>query len=114
MIVAANVQSDYQKALQALYDLLNQAYWYASTIEAKDALNGLAQAVSEILTTLNQGALDSNTAAYATLKSDVDAVNTKLNSVQTQINNWIHAISIATQVTGAIDQAVNEAAKVFA
>jgi hypothetical protein len=106
-------QSSYQDALQQLYDTLNQAYWVATTIDAKDAINGAAQAVSDILTTLNQGALDSNTAQYTTLKSTVTAVNNKLITIKSQVNNWIHAISVAGQVAGAIDQALNLAAKVF-
>jgi hypothetical protein len=106
-------QEDYEQALQELYDLLDQAYWVASTIEAKDALNGLSQAVDDILTTLHQGALDTNTNTYTTLKTTVAAVNAKLSSVQNQINNWIHVIKIATQISGKIDQVINSAVKVF-
>ncbi|MGA2802311.1 MAG: hypothetical protein ABSE97_08105 [Verrucomicrobiota bacterium] len=113
MIISSPVQNNYQQSLQRLYNLLNQAYWVASTIEAKDAINGLAQAVSDILTTLNQGALDSSTTQYTILKANVAAVNAKLQSVQTQISDWIHVISVATQVTNAMDQAINLAAKVF-
>lgn len=113
MAISPDAQNQYQQALQSLYNVLNQAYWYASTIDAKDAINGLAQAVSDVLTTLNQGALDSNSAQYTSLNTTVKAINDKLQTVQTEINDWVHAISIATQVTNAIDQAVSTAAKVF-
>src|SRR5579884_1951998 len=97
-------QADYESALQKLYDLLNNAYWLASDIGSKDAINGAAQAISDILTTLNQGALDANTEAYAGLKISINAVNAKLQTVQAQINNWVHVISVAGQVASAIDQ----------
>jgi hypothetical protein len=114
MIIPANDQTACQQSLQQLYDLLDQAYWVASTIEAKDAINGLTQALHGILTTLNQGALDDATAEYATLKATVAAVNSKIESVQAQINNWIHVVSLATQIAGAMDQALSACAKVFA
>ncbi len=113
MQIPPATQTAYQQALQQLYDSLNQAYWVASTIEAKDAIHGLAQAAYDILTALNQGALDTDTAQYATLKTNVDAVNAKLTAVQAQINSWIHVIALATQLTGAIDKALGLAAKVF-
>jgi len=113
MPISTTDQNNYRDSLQKLYNLLNQAYWVASTIEAKDAINGLAQAVSDILTVLNQGALETNTAQYTTLKATVGMVNAKLQSVQSQINNWVHVISIAAQVTSAIDNAIDLAAKVI-
>lgn len=114
MIVSTIDQDNYQQSLQQLYNLLNQECGNASSIPAQDAINDLSQVVFGILTTLNQGALDTNTAQYVKLKADVTAANTKLQNARKQINNWINAISIATQVTGAIDQAINLAAKVFA
>jgi len=113
MIVSTIDQNNYQQLLQQLYNLLNQAYGNASSIAAQDAINDLSQVVFGILTALNQGALDTNTAKYIKLKADVTAANTKLQNARKQIDNWINTISITTHVTGAIDQAINLAAKVF-
>ena len=104
---------DYRNALSDLHDQLNQAYWYASTIEAKDALNGLSQAVADILTEVNVEALDENTDKYKPLKEKIDAVNKKLKSVKAQIDGWVHAISIATEVVKIIDQALAQCAKLY-
>jgi len=113
MIIAANDQTNYQQSLQTLEDLLDNAYWSATSIQAKDAITSLTQNISDILTTLNQGALDTNSASYTPLKAAVSAANTKLQTAQTQINNWVHVITVATQVTSAIDQVINQYAKMF-
>jgi hypothetical protein len=112
MIIPNHDKNDYQNSLQELYDLLQKTYWIASTIEAKDAINGLAQAASEILTTLNQGELDTATSQYTALKSTIVRVNAKLQTVHAQVDGWIHAISVAAEVTEAIDKTVNLATKV--
>jgi DNA repair ATPase RecN len=104
---------DYITALEQLHDLLDEAYWVATTIEAKDAINGLSQAVFDILTTLHEQAIQANTPQYTALKATVDAVNAKLQTVQGQINDWIHKIDVAGQVVAGIAQAVALAAKVF-
>jgi hypothetical protein len=105
--------NDYIDALEQLHDLLDDAYWAATTIDAKDAFNGLSQAIFDILTTLEAGAIESATPQYVALKADVDAVNTKLDAVQVQVNNWIHKIDLANKVVGAMAQGVALAAKVF-
>ena len=113
MIIAKQDQDNLRNSLQSLYDLLNKAYWYPSTIEAKDAINGSAQAVFQIITVLNQAALDSDSDQYKALKITVTAVNKKLTSVPAQIDNWIHDVGIATQVASVIDQALGYAKTVF-
>jgi|ERR1700677_1121637 hypothetical protein len=105
---------DYITSLEQLHDLLDDGFWAATTIEAKDAINELSQAVFEILTTLEQQTIESATPEYVALKGTVDAVNAKLQIVQGQINAWIHKIELANQVAEAIAQAVALAAKVFA
>ena len=103
----------YTASMEQLHDQLTSAYWYATTVDAKDALTGCSQAVFDILTTLEQEVIETATPEYAALKNDVTAVNTKLQSVQTQINDWIHKIDVAGQVISAIAQAVALAGKVF-
>jgi hypothetical protein len=104
---------DYTASLEQLHDLLTNAYWVATSIEAKDALTGLSQAVFDILTTFEQEEIETATPEYVALKGTVNAVNVKLQAVQTQINDWIHKIDVATKVVGAIAQALALAAKVF-
>lgn len=105
--------TDYIAALEQLHDLLDDAFWAASTMEAKDVFHGLSQAIFDILTPLEAGAIESATPQYVALKADVDAVNTKLQSVQGQVNDWIHKIDLANQVVGAMAQGIALAAKVF-
>jgi hypothetical protein len=105
---------DYTTALEQLHDLLDDAYWSATTIEAKDAINDLSQSIFEILTTLEQQAIQTATPEYIALKSTVDAVNANLQVFQGKVNGWIQKIDIANKVLSAIAQAVAQAGKVFA
>jgi hypothetical protein len=72
----------------------------------------LAENVSDILTQLNQAALSNNAAQYAALKPAVAAVNLQLTSAQTEINNWVQVVSVASQIVSAISQVIALAAKV--
>jgi hypothetical protein len=106
-------QNNYQQLLQQLLGLLlNQAYPAGQGVAAKDAIIDVAGDVHDILTTLNQGALDSATPQYAALKTDVAAVNTNLNNVKVQISNWIQGVGIAAQVVSVIGQVAIAAARI--
>lgn len=107
-------QTNYVQLLHGLLDLLlHDAYHAAATMDEKSAIVVKAGDVHDILTELNQGALDSDTAEFATLKTEVDGLNRELKDMKSEIDDWVKDVGIATQVVGAIDQAVNAAAKVF-
>jgi|ERR1017187_3771812 hypothetical protein len=105
--------ADYRVALQDLCDQLNQAYPVAATLEAKDAIRGLTESIFDILTTLNQADIASNTPQYAAIKTTIGAVNQQLQKVQSQIDDWIHVVSVSVQLNNAIGKAIDLASKVF-
>lgn len=111
MSISAIDQDKYRNSLQAVYDALRQAYWAASTIEAKDAITDLAQSVFDVMTILNREALDADAADYKVLKATIVAMNAKLQLVRSQTNNWIRAVSVASQLTETMDEAIGLAAK---
>lgn len=113
-IIPSATQAGYQQALQKLFGLLlNDAYASAKTVAEKDSIISQAQDVFDLLTGLNQGALNSDTAQYATLKATVSTVNNNLQNMKAQIDDWVNDVAIAAQVANAIDQAINYAAQVF-
>ena len=111
MNISASDRENYRNSLQTLYDALRKAYWAASTIEAKDAITDLSQSVFDSLTILDQEALDSDTTQYKALKATVVAMDAKLRLVRSRTNNWIRAVSVASQLTATIDETIGLAAK---
>ena len=106
-------QDAYRTQLLNLEEILDNAYWNATSGQAKDAIIGLTQNIADIITSLDQAALDTTTAQYATLKATVGSVNAKLKNAQDQINTWVHVVGVAAQVVGAIAQVLIQTAKVF-
>ena len=102
-----------QSALQNLYILLNQAYWVATTIDAKDKIHGLAEALFEILTDLNKADMSSRTPEYIAIEKQVKTVNDKLDKLKAEIDEIIHVVQTAVQVANAIDKLISIAAKFF-
>jgi DUF1680 family protein len=107
-------QKDVQAAFQSLYDGLTQAYWSASTIEAKDRIYGVEEIVFDILTDLEKNDLESDYDAFKTVKANVAPVLKKLDALKKEIDDVIQAVKVATEVAGYLDQAIKLAAKYFA
>jgi cobalamin biosynthesis Mg chelatase CobN len=104
----------YRDTMQELFNLLNQAYNSAPSLDAEIAINDLADAVSAILTQLNQQGLADDTAQLEALQPSVDAVNTQLATAQAQVNNWVKDLGDAAQIAGVMDKAVQLAGTIFA
>ena len=102
------------EAFQNLHDQLQQAYWKATSVEAKDQITDLTHDVSSVLTSLYQGELADNTQQYKRLSAQIKSVNKDLGDFQKQINNLVNDVNIATQVVSAIAQAADQYAKVMA
>lgn len=103
-------QDDVRAAYQELYDLLDKAYWAATTIEAKDKIKGVSEVIHDILEELNKGALAKSTSKFAEVKDSVDQVNEKLGTIKDQIDDMIHMVRMANQIAEAIDTAIKVAA----
>ncbi len=100
-------------AVQELYDSLTEAYWAASTIEAKDRIYGAEEVVFDILTQLQREDLESNTAAFKAAAGKVEAVIGKVEQLKQDIDKLVHAMKVAVKVTAALDKGVQLAIKYF-
>jgi methionine synthase II (cobalamin-independent) len=103
----------YQDAMQALYNLLNQSYNAATSLDAEMAINDLADAVSDILTELNQDGIAQNTAQLQALQPGVNAVNASITAAKAQLSTWVKDVGIAGQIAGVMDKAVQLAGTIF-
>jgi hypothetical protein len=92
---------------QMLYDILGRAYWEASDVTAKDTIQGVRDAIYEILTDLNRAKLDANTALFLALKSKIRDSNKALEEVKDRINTITKNISTASSVIAAIAKVVS-------
>jgi hypothetical protein len=106
-------QQEAHDVFDELYQSLTQAYWVASTITDKDRLRGVADAVFDLVTALNQADIKSRTQEYATLKDQVSMVTKKLTALQSEIDSIIHNVSVATSVVQAIGKALDCGGKFF-
>jgi hypothetical protein len=89
-------------AYQAVYDALGDAYWEASTIDAKDQIHAAMEEVAGTITALDEQGLADNTAAFAALAPKIKQTNTALAALQINVTNITKRIGTAAAVTGAI------------
>ena len=103
----------YQGGMQQLLNLLNQAYNSAPNLDAEIAIDNLADAVSAVLTQLNEEGLAADTAQLQALQPSVNAVNAQLVAAQAQVNNWVKDVGTAAEIAGVMAKAVQLAGTVF-
>ena len=104
---------DLSDAYSALLGDLNDAYWAASSLEVKDQLYGIIEAVTSLITQLVAADLASRDAAYAALVAQVAAVNKKLDVLQQQINSMINRINTAATIVSDVAKVLAVAATVI-
>jgi hypothetical protein len=100
-------------AYQALYDTLGRAYWDASTIDAKDLIQGAREAIYDIITELDEAQLDANTTALLVIQPKIENANTALCKIKDAINEITKNINTATTVISAISKVVALTAPLF-
>ena len=103
-----------QAAVQALYDSLSQAYWSASTIDAKDRIYGTEEVLLDTLTNLAREDIEDRTETFEAALENVKPVLARLDQLRADLDKIIHAVKVAAQVADAIDQAVKQLTKYFA
>jgi hypothetical protein len=106
-------QQEVHDVFEELYHTLTEAYWVASTITDKDRIRGAADAVFDIVTSLNRADIRSRTEEFAPLKDKVIIVTQKLAALQSEIDSVIHNVSVATGVVQAISKALEFGGKFF-
>lgn len=105
--------AELRQAFQELFDALNEAFWVVSTIEDKDRIHGLGEAVYRILCEIERADLAARTEAYLAVKAKVDEATRRLGKLKKKLDDIIHAMDTAAAVTRAIDKALDVAARFF-
>jgi septal ring factor EnvC (AmiA/AmiB activator) len=105
-------KQDLDDAYSDLLDDLNDAYWAASNMDAKDQLYGLTEVVTNLVTQLDATDLSSRNSAYQTLASQIASVNKQLDTLQKQINSLINRINTAAKIVADVAKVASIAAKV--
>jgi len=111
--MADALKTDVHDAFQQLYDALDDAYWAATTIETKDRIRGVAEAILDAITELNRKEFDERSAKFQELGQTMSKVNAKLSQLKDDIDNLIHNIKTAATVASYIDRAIELAVKYF-
>lgn len=101
-------------AYSALLKDLNDAYWAAGTLAAKDQIRGYSDIVTDVMTQLIATDLSTRNAAYTALQAQVGSVSKQLQTLQQQINNIISKINTAAAIVTDIAKVVSVAAQLFA
>jgi len=113
MAIDTTILAAYHDVMQQLLNLLKQAYNGAPNLDAEIAINNVADAVSAILTQLNQQGLADDTAQLQALQTSVNEINAQLVAAQKQVNTWVKDLGAAAQIAGIMDKAVQLAGTVF-
>jgi ADP-heptose:LPS heptosyltransferase len=103
-------QQEVQDVFGELHQQLKNAYFEACTIEDKDRLRSLNDAIFEIITALNTDEIRSRNAEFSALSNQISLAVDQLKDLQQDIANIIHTVAVATKVTAAIDKALSSAA----
>lgn len=106
-------KQDLDDAYSVLLNDLNDAYWAAGDLTAKDQIYGLIEALNAMLTELDAADLESRDAAYAALLQQVTVVNKGLQSLQKQIDSIIKKINTAAAIISDVTKVLTIAAKVL-
>ncbi len=106
-------QSDVYSAFKSLYDSLNDAYWAASTVEAKDRISGERDEVYEVMMDLVAEDIKSRTGDFQALSQKVTEVNKRLEALSKDIDSLVARVSAANAVVSGITQVLSLARAFF-
>ncbi len=101
-------------AFQELYDELNRAFWVATTIETKDRLHGLAEAVFKIITDINRGDFGSRTKEFRKFLESTAPVKKRLEMLRDDVDKIIHSVAVAAQLLKSVTKVLNLIAPIVA
>ena len=111
--VAQNPAQDLDQAYTDLLDALNDGFWAASTIEAKDKIKGVMDAVTDAIQDLDSADLTARNQQFTVLGTQLKTVNTQLQALQTQISNLVSRINTATSIISGITKVVTLVGQIF-
>jgi len=106
-------EQDLNDAYSQLLQDLNVAFNAAGNPDDQADLNDLIDMVTDVITQLNSADFSTRDAAFNALGAQVKAANTKLKTLQTQVDGIIGRISTAATIISDITKVASMAAKVF-
>jgi hypothetical protein len=95
------------QAYQELYEALGRAYWDATDIQSKDTVQGVREAVYDIITNLDEAQLDANTAKFLALVPTIKSANAAIAKIQDRIDQITKNINTAASVIAAISKVLS-------
>jgi hypothetical protein len=101
-----------RKDFYTLYNSLKDAYWAASTMEAKDEIHGAEDLVNGILDILDREDIESDNDAIACLTKGLKDSIKDLSDLQNKLDSIVHNVSIANTAVRVINDALKAAAKI--
>jgi chromosome segregation ATPase len=106
--------NDLQRAFYSLYNKLTDAYWAASTVEAKDEIQGARDLIDQVLDMLDRADLENDNAAAQQLTVVLQASDKDLRDLQTKLDTIVHNVGVASTAIQAIGTALTAAGKLMA
>jgi chaperonin cofactor prefoldin len=98
-----------QSTFHELRDKLNDAFFAATTTEAKDAIEGPLDTIDDVLDNLDKADLESDNAAIQSLSKALSDSTKQLQDLQKQLDKIVHSEAIVADVIGGIDKALSVA-----
>lgn len=108
-----NIQAELKEAYCQLYKHLTTSYWYASTIQDKDRIRGLADSIYEILNEMDIDEIKARTHEYQEMKQNIAGLNKKLDDFKKEVDKIIHVITVSQKVCQGISRVIETAGKVL-
>jgi hypothetical protein len=100
--------------LDDFYDGLNDAFWAATTPEAKDQLHGALALITAVIDTIIRAELTMDNAVLISLTDTLKTSMKDLTDLRQQIDKIVHDVGIAATAIGAIDKALTITGKIIA
>ena len=89
-------------AMLQLYKDLRNAYWYASTIDDKDRIAGLADAVYDLYSAILQGQIVKNDEVFDRNSALLNTTIAALDRASEDIDLLVKQVGIATKIANGL------------
>lgn len=99
-----NQANEFRTSLEECWNALNEAYWASTTNEAKDAITGCSDFISDLIDVMYVQEFASRTAQFNNLAEKIEVGNKKLKELKKKIASLIHKIQAITNVISTIEK----------
>lgn len=95
---------EFRIALEECWNALNEAYWVSSTMEAKDAITGCLDHISDLIDIMQLASFTQRTAQFQAVADQIEIGNKKLTKLKEDIDDLIKKVSTITKVLATIEK----------